>query len=107
MFGAKYQWIETKDDVARQQHLNAKQKADILALIKQNNKLFDGLLGCIFTIEYILTLNPIPNQCMRVHIPCYAYICPHSNNELDHIVKLGDLLHQQEIEWASLSFRYS
>jgi hypothetical protein len=42
---AKYQWTVVRDVVENQHHLTARQKCDLLDILKHHQKLFDGTLG--------------------------------------------------------------
>jgi len=42
---ARYQWTDVQEVVDGQTHLRAQQKCDLLDVLKQHQKLFDGRLG--------------------------------------------------------------
>jgi hypothetical protein len=52
---ACYQWTNAKDVVDKQLHLMAQQKFDLLDILKQNERLFDGSLGswCLPSLQHI------------------------------------------------------
>eukprot|EP00804_Cyclotella_cryptica_P013619 CCRYP_012964-RA/>CCRYP_012964-RA protein AED:0.29 eAED:0.29 QI:0/-1/0/1/-1/1/1/0/528 len=101
---AKYEWKDVAEVVDKQTHLNAHQKKDLLQVLQDNRKMFDGALGLYphhkVHIELVHTAKPVhaqPYSVPRVHMSTF-------NQELDHLVQLGVLLPGQESEWASLTF---
>jgi hypothetical protein len=42
---AKYDWTDVRDVVDKLSHFNAHQKADLLEILRENEKMFDGTLG--------------------------------------------------------------
>ena len=101
---AKYEFTDVNDVVKNLTHLDAKQKADILAVLRKHQKMFDGTLGVYphkkFHIEIDPNAKPVysrPYAVPRIHLSVFK-------KELDHLVEIGVLKHQQESEWASPTF---
>ena len=101
---AKYEWTDVRDVVDAQHHLTARQKCDLLTILKRHQKLFDGSLGVYphkkVHIEIDPDAKPVharPYPVPRIHLSTFK-------RELDHLVALGVLVPQQESEWASPSF---
>jgi hypothetical protein len=101
---AKYEWTDVRDVVDAQHHLTARQKCDLLTILKRHQKLFDGSLGVYphkkVHIEIDPTSKPVharPYPVPRIHLSTFK-------RELDHLVALGVLVPQHESEWASPSF---
>jgi len=93
-----------KDVVEGLTHLTNKQKADLLEILKDNEKMFDGTLGvyphCKVHIdleEGAVPKHSRPYPVPRIHLSTFK-------KELDHLVKIGVLAPQGESEWASPSF---
>jgi hypothetical protein len=88
----KYEWTDVAEGVDKLMHLDIPQKADLLQVLHENEKMFDG------------TLAVYPHK--KVHIntdpdakPLHArpYPVPHVQlstfkKELDSLIKLGVLL---------------
>ncbi len=101
---AKYEKTDVVEVVKGLTHLNAHQKADLLQVLQENDKLFNGTLGVY------------PHKKVRIGIdsndkPVHSrpYSVPQINlktfkKKLDHLVRIGVLASQQESEWASPSF---
>eukprot|EP00804_Cyclotella_cryptica_P012765 CCRYP_010539-RA/>CCRYP_010539-RA protein AED:0.43 eAED:0.41 QI:0/-1/0/1/-1/1/1/0/179 len=101
---AKYEWTDVAEVVDKQTHLNAHQKKDLLQVLQDNSKMFDGTLGlyphCKVHIELVPDAKPVharPYPVPRVHMSTFK-------QELDHLVELGVLIPAQESEWASPTF---
>ena len=101
---AKYDFTDVKDVVKTITHLNPQQRADILAVLQKHQKMFDGSLGVYphkkFYIEIDPNAKPVyarPYAVPRIHLSVFK-------KELDHLVEIGVLKHQQESEWASPTF---
>eukprot|EP00804_Cyclotella_cryptica_P022337 CCRYP_015614-RA/>CCRYP_015614-RA protein AED:0.58 eAED:0.70 QI:34/0/0/0.66/0/0/3/0/128 len=73
-------------------HFNTQQKADLLSVLMENSKMFDGTLGVYPHKKGHLELDPKPVPC--IHLSTF-------NKKLDHLVALGMLIPQKEI-WMSL-----
>ena len=101
---AKYEWTDVADVVDKLTHLNAHQKKDLLQVLQDNNKMFDGTLGLYphrkVHIEVEPNAKPVharPYPVPRIHMSTFK-------RELDHLVELGVLVPAQESEWASPTF---
>ena len=101
---AKYEWTDVAEVVYKLTHLNAHQKKDLLQVLQDNNKMFDGTLGLYphrkVHIELVPDANPVharPYPVPRIHMNTFKW-------ELDHLVELGVLIPTQESEWASPTF---
>jgi hypothetical protein len=85
-------------------NLNAHQKADLLQVLQENNKMFDGTLGVYPHKKVHIDIDPNakhvhsrPYPLTRIHLKTFK-------KELNHLVRIGVLAAQQENEWASPSF---
>ena len=101
---AKYEFTDVTEVVNTMDHLNQKQKDDLLAILKKHQKMFDGTLGVYphkkFHIEIEPDAKPVfsrPYSIPRIHLQVFK-------KELDHLVQIGVLVPQQESEWASPTF---
>ena len=101
---AKYEWTDVADVVDKQTHLNVHQKKDLLQVLQDNGKMFDGTLGLYphrkVHIELLPDAKPVharPYPVPRIHLSTFK-------RELDHLVSLGVLVPAQESEWASPTF---
>ncbi len=101
---AKYEFHDVTEVVNQMDHLDTKQKDDLLAILRKHQKMFDGSLGVYphkkFHIDIEPDKQPVfsrPYSVPRIHLQVFK-------KELDHLVKLGVLVHQNESEWASPTF---
>ena len=101
---AKYEWTDVKDVVDGLEHLDQSQKDDLLELLQRHASMFDGTLGVYphkkFHIEVDPTAKPVysrPYAIPQIHLNTFK-------KELDHLVRIGVLVRQQESEWASPTF---
>jgi hypothetical protein len=101
---AKYEKTDVVEVVKGLTHLNAHQKADLLQVLQENNKMFDGTLGVYSHKKVHIDIDPNakpvhsrPYSVPRIHLKTFK-------KELDHLVRIGVLAAQQESEWASPSF---
>eukprot|EP00804_Cyclotella_cryptica_P012509 CCRYP_017702-RA/>CCRYP_017702-RA protein AED:0.50 eAED:0.50 QI:0/-1/0/1/-1/1/1/0/231 len=101
---AKYEWTDVADVVDKLTHLNAHQKKDLLQVLQDNKKMFEGTLGLYphrkVHIELLPDAKPMharPYPVPRIHLSTFK-------RELDHLVSLGVLIPTQESEWASPTF---
>ena len=85
-------------------HLTAPQQEGLLSVLKRHATIFDGTLGLYphkkFHIDIDPDAKPVysrPYSIPRIHMSTFK-------KELDHLVKLGVLLPQNESEWASPTF---
>ena len=101
---AKYEWTDLAEVVDKLTHFNAHQKKDLLQVLQDNSKMFDGTLGlyphCKVHIELVPNAKPVharPYPVPRVHMSTFK-------QELDQLVEIGVLIPTQESEWASPTF---
>jgi hypothetical protein len=101
---AKYDKTDVAEVVKGLTHLNAHQKADLLQVLQENNKMFNGTLGVYphkkVHIEIDPNAKPVhsrPYPVPQIHLKTFI-------KELNHLVRIGVLAAQQESEWASPSF---
>ena len=101
---AKYEFVSVRQVIDNLSHLNMHQKADLLQVLEDNQKMFDGTLGVYphkkFHIDIDENAKPVharPYPVPRVHLQTFK-------KELDHLVKIGVLAPQGESEWASPTF---
>ena len=80
------------------------QKKDLLSVLRQNQKMFDGTLGVyphkkvhIDIEEGAVPKHARPYPVPRIHLQTFK-------KELDHLVRIGVLAPQGESEWASPTF---
>jgi hypothetical protein len=70
---AKYDKKDVAEVVKGLTHLNAHQKADLLRVLQENNKMIDGTLGVIHIKRYTLTLIQMPSLYILGH---FLYLKP-------------------------------
>ncbi len=95
---AKYERTDVAEVVKGLTHLNAHQKADLLQVLRENNKMFNGTLGVYPHKKVHIDIDP---NAKPVHSRLYPV--PHIHfktfkKELDHLVKIGVLAAQQGSE---------
>ncbi len=81
-------------------HPSAHQKADLLRVLQENKKLFDGTLGVYPHKKEHIDVNP---NAKPVHSKLYPVPQIHLKifkKEFDHLVRIGVLAAQQESESA-------
>jgi hypothetical protein len=100
---AKYERTDVVEVVKGITHLNTHQKADLLWVLQENNKMFNGTLGVYphkkVHIDIDLNAKSVhsrPHPVPQIHLKTFKM-------ELDHLVRIGVLASQQESEWASPS----
>jgi hypothetical protein len=101
---AKYEKTDVAEVVKELTHLIAYQKADLLRVLKENNKVFGGTLGVYPHKKVHIDIDPNakpvhsrPYPVPQIHLKTFK-------KELDYLVKMGVLAAQQENEWALPSF---
>jgi hypothetical protein len=101
---AKYEKTDVAEVVKGLTHLNAHQKADLLQVLQEKDKMFDGILGVYPHKKVHIDIDPNakpvhsrPYPIPQIHLKTFK-------KELDHLVKIGVLAAQQECEWALPSF---
>ncbi len=98
---AKYDKTDVAEIVKGLTHLNTHQKADLLQVLQENNKMFNVTLGVYPHKKVHIDIDP---NAKPVHSRPYSVPWIHLKTfkkELDHLVKIGVLAAQQESEWAS------
>jgi hypothetical protein len=101
---AKYERTDVAEVMKGLTHLNAHQKADLLRVLQENNRMFDGTLGVYPHKKVHIDIDP---NAKPIHSRPYPVPWIHLKTfkkELDHLVEIGVLAAQQESEWASPSF---
>jgi hypothetical protein len=100
----KYDKTDVAEVVIRLTHLNAHQKADLLRVLQENNKMFVGTLGVYPHKKVPIDIDPNakpvhsrPYPVPQIHLKTFK-------KELNHLVRIGVLASQQESEWVSPSF---
>ena len=101
---AKYEFTDVATVVNDMQHLDQNQKDDLLNVLRKHQQMFDGTLGIYphkkFHIDIDPDAKPVysrPYPVPRIHYNTFK-------KELDHLVKIGVLVIQNESEWASPTF---
>jgi hypothetical protein len=101
---AKHEWTSVRDVVDKLTHLNAHQRADLLEVLQENQKMFDGTLGVYphkkFHIDIEENAKPVharPYPVPRIHMRTFK-------KELEHLVQIGVLAKQHASKWASPTF---
>jgi hypothetical protein len=101
---AKYERTDVAEAVKGLTHLNAHQKADLLQVLQENNKMFNGTLGVYPHKKVHIDIDPNakpvhsrPYPVPQIHLKTFK-------KELDHLVRVAVLAAQQESEWVSPSF---
>eukprot|EP00957_Ditylum_brightwellii_P114593 8738052-Ditylum_brightwellii.AAC.1 len=103
---AKYEFIGVIDVVDRQDHLSQSQKDNLLSMLWNHQQMFDGTLGKYPHKEFHIDINPDaksvysrPYSIQRIHLDTFK-------RELEHLVKIGVLVPQNESERASQPLSY-
>ena len=100
---AKYEWTNVAEVIDKLTHL-IHQKADLLQVLHGNEKMFDGTLGVYQHKKVHIDIDPDPKP---VHARPYPVPSVHLSTfekELDHLVKLGVIVPQQQSQWVSPTF---
>ncbi len=100
---AKYEKTDVAEVAKGLTHLNAHQKADLLQVLQENDKMFNGALGVYPHKRVRIDIDP---NAKPVHSRPYSVPQIHFKTftkELDHLSKIGVLAAQQESKWASPS----
>jgi hypothetical protein len=94
---AKYEMASVVEVVKGLTHFNPHQKADLLQVLQENNKMFDGTLGIyphkkvhIDTDPNAKLVRSRPYSVPQIHLKTFK-------KELNHLVRIGVLASQQEI----------
>jgi hypothetical protein len=101
---AKYERTGVVEVLKGLTHLNTHQKADLLWVLQENNKMLNGTLGVYPHKKVHIDIDPNtkpvhsrPYPVPQIHLKTFK-------TELDHLVRIGVLASQQESEWVSPSF---
>ena len=101
---AKYEWNCVRDVVQQMDHLSQTHKDYILKVLQKKSSMNYGTLGFYphnnFHVDVDLDTNPVclqPYPLPRIHLSTFK-------KELDHLVELGFLVHQNKSEWNSPTF---
>jgi hypothetical protein len=96
--GCKYDKTDVAEVVKELTHLNAHQKADLLQVLQENNKMFHGTFGVYPHKKVHIDIDPNakpvhsrPYPVPRVHLKTFK-------KEIFHLVRIGVLAAQQESE---------
>ncbi len=101
---AKYERTDIAEVAKGLTHLNPHQKADLLWVLQEKDKMFDGTLEVYPCKKVHIDIDP---NAKPVHYRPYPVPWIHLKTfktELDHLVRIGVLASQQESEWVSPSF---
>jgi hypothetical protein len=101
---AKYEKTDVAEVVKGLTHLNTYQKADLLQVLQENNKMFNGTHGVYPHKKVHIDIDPNAKPVHSRPYPVPRIYLKTFKKELDHLVKIGVLAAQQESEWASPSF---
>ncbi|KAL7501812.1 hypothetical protein ACHAXN_000028, partial [Cyclotella atomus] len=104
MLDAKYKFIDVRQVIDQQFHLNMDQKANLLEVLAKHQKLVDGTPGVYPHKKVHIDIDP---NAKPVHARLYPVSRVHLQTfkkELDHLVKIGVLAPQGESDWASPTF---
>ena len=95
---AKYEKTDIAEVMKGLTHLNAHQKADLLWVLQENNKMFNGTLGVYPHKKVHIDIDPNtkpvhsrPYPVPQIHLTTFK-------KELGHLVRIGVLAAQQESE---------
>jgi hypothetical protein len=101
---AKYERTDVAEVIKGLTYINTHQKADLLQVLWENNKIFNGTLGVYPHKKVHIDIDPNakpvhsrPYPVPQIHLKTFK-------KELDYLVRIGVLAAQQESEWVSPSF---
>ncbi len=101
---AKYERTDVVEVVKGLTDLNAHQKADLLQVLKENDKMFDGTLGVYPHIKVHIDIDPNAKLMHSRPYPVPQFHLKTFKMELGHLVRIEVLTSQHESEWGSPSF---
>ncbi len=104
---AKYEKTDVAEVIKGLTHLNAHQKADLLWVLQENEKIFDETLDVYPHKRVHIDIDPNAKSVHTMPSPVPWIHLKTVKKEFDHLVGLGVLAPQQESEWASSSFTIS
>jgi hypothetical protein len=100
----KYEKTDVAEVTKRLTYQNVHQKADLLLVLQENKKMFNGTLGIHPHKKVHIDIDPNakpvhsrPYPVPQIHLKTFK-------TKLDNLVRIGVLAPQQESEWASPSF---
>jgi hypothetical protein len=85
-------------------HLNTHQKADLLRVLLENDKMFDGTLGVYPHKKVHIDIDSNAKSVHSRPYPVPQIYLKTFKKELDHLVRIGFLTSQQQSEWMLPSF---
>jgi hypothetical protein len=98
---AKYEKADVAEVMKGLAHLNTHQKADLLWVLQENDKMFNETLGVYPHKKMHIDIDPNakpvhsrPYPVPQIHLKTFK-------KELNHLDRIGILAAQQESEWAS------
>jgi hypothetical protein len=102
----KYENTDVRDVIDGLTHLSAQQKGDLLEILLENQKMFDGTLGVYPHRKVHIEIDPDAKPKHSRAYPVPRLHLSAFKKELDHLVKIGVLAVQGESEskWCSPSF---
>ncbi len=101
---AKYERMDVVEVLKGITHLNAHQKADLLCVQQEKNKMFNGTLGVYPHKKVHIDIDPNAKPVYSRPYPVPQIHLKNFKNKLDHLIRLGVLTSQQESEWVSPLF---
>ena len=101
---AKYEWTDVAEVVDKLTHLKTHQKADLLWVLCENEKLFDGTLGVYPHKKLHIDIDPDAKPVHARPYPVTHVQLSTFKIELDHLMKLRVLVPHQQSKWASPMF---
>jgi hypothetical protein len=88
---AKYEKTDVFEVVKGLAHLNAHQKADLLRVLQENNKMFDGTLGVYPHKKVHIDIDPNAKPVHSKPYPVPQIHLKTFKKELNHLVRIGVL----------------
>jgi hypothetical protein len=101
---AKYERTNVAEVVKGLTHLNAHLKADLLQVLQENDKMFNGTLGVYPHKKVHIDIDPNAKPVHSMPYPVPPIHLKIFKMELNHLVRICVLASQQESEWVSPSF---
>ena len=97
---AKHERTDVVEVVKWLTHLNPHQKADLLWVLGENKKMFDGTLGVYPHKKVHIDIDPNVKPAHSRPFPVPWIHLKTFKTEHDHLVRIGVLAYQQESEWV-------
>ena len=101
---AKYEWTDVAEVIDKLTHLEIHKKTDLLQVLRENNKMFDGNLGVYPHKKEQINIDPDAKPVHARPYPVTRVQLSTFKKELDHLMKLRVLVPHQQSEWASPMF---